>query len=92
MCRLHHQGDRNWRASNKVFLRSVLRLLLDANFVHRTPILVTLMNEEIRSSEMLVLIGATLCNIPEDGIVIAVKTSNFKEQKITNTRSQILIK
>jgi hypothetical protein len=40
--RLHHQGDKN---------RSLLRLLVIANIVPRSPILVTLMMEAIGSSE-----------------------------------------
>jgi hypothetical protein len=34
---LHHHGDKNWRARNVVFLRSVLRLLVTANDVPVPP-------------------------------------------------------
>jgi hypothetical protein len=45
------------------------RLLVAANVVLNSPILVTLMMESTRSSETLVLTRATRCNMSEDGIV-----------------------
>jgi hypothetical protein len=66
---LHHQGDKN----NIAFLRSVRRLLVTANVVPSSPIIVTLMMEVLRSSETSVLARATRRNI---FIVTAVKTSN----------------
>jgi hypothetical protein len=47
------------------FLRSVCRLLVTTSVVPRSPILVTLMKEELSFNEMSVLTRATWRNIPE---------------------------
>jgi hypothetical protein len=57
--------------SNRSALRiyTVLRLLVNANVVSSSQIIVTLMMEAIRPSETSVMRRATLCNIPVDGIL-----------------------
>jgi hypothetical protein len=58
-----------------VFLRSVLRLLVIANVVPSSPILVILMRETLRSSKTSFLTRATRHHIQEDGI-LDMKQSN----------------
>jgi hypothetical protein len=64
-----------------VFLRSVCRLLVTANTIPSSSILVTLMIEVLRSSETSVLTRATWRNIPEVFTDTAMKTSNLTARK-----------
>jgi hypothetical protein len=56
----------------------VLQLLVTANVVPSSPILVTMMMEAILSSETLVLTRATYPNIPEDVILHSRLRDNLK--------------
>jgi hypothetical protein len=71
MYRRHHQDDRNRRARNN--FSSVLRLLVTANVVPSSPILVIMMMEAIPFSETSVLTRTTPRNISEDGILQCVR-------------------
>jgi hypothetical protein len=62
----------------KKFLRSVLRLLVTANFVLSSSNVVTLRIEVRRSSETSVLIRATRRHIREDGILHTRRRENQK--------------
>jgi hypothetical protein len=61
-----------------IFLRSMRRLLVTANVVSSTSILVTLMKELIRSSETSVLSRATRRHIKENSILHSHCRENIK--------------
>jgi hypothetical protein len=79
MYRLHHQGDKNQRATNvssrAAKARCMLQLLVTAN-ISSLLILVTLLMEAIHSSEISVLTRATPCNIREVSILHTLDSSD----------------
>jgi hypothetical protein len=63
--RVQHQGDKNRRNMNNVFLRNVFRLLVAAT-IPTSPILTIPMMDAIHSSETSVLTETTRRRIAED--------------------------
>jgi hypothetical protein len=68
------QAETSNRRTLRVFLRSVRRLLVRASLVPSSPILVTLMKRALSSSEMPVLTRVTQRNIPEETILLLLKS------------------
>jgi hypothetical protein len=78
--RLHNQADRNRRARYNVSRNrsSFFWLLVIANVVSSSPLLVTLSMEATRSYETSVLTKVTHRNIPEDGVLYSQLRGNLK--------------
>jgi hypothetical protein len=75
--RLNHQGDKNQLARNV----SVLQLLVTANVVHSSSILVALMMGTLSPSETSIPTRATRRHIPEDGILHSHRRENLKSYR-----------
>jgi hypothetical protein len=79
-------------APQMIYLRSVLRLLVTANVVPSSPILVTLIMDAILFSETSVLTRATRRNIPADGnSVIPPVDLHYKKTPAAEVSRSILV-
>jgi hypothetical protein len=91
---MNNQKSRNWTVKLAAPTKAtdfVLQLLVTANVIPSSPILVTLTMEAERSTEKSVLTRATRRNISEDGILHSHLSENIKSYTETYRILAIII-